>query len=135
MGVTWDGLAELREELRNMPKELTDEAGGIVRSSAESAAADAEAGYPSRTGDLKSRMRVTVENGGQFGVAVVVKNTSPLAQIFENGTQARHTSLGANRGAMPPGHVFVPAMIRRRRQMYERLKALLVSKGLTVTET
>lgn len=131
--VTWDGLAELREQLRNLPADLTDEARDIVTDTANAAAAEVEAGYPSRTGDLRSKVRVVVEHGGQFGVSVVVKNTSPLAQIFESGTQARHTALGANRGAMPPGRVFVPVMVRRRRVMYERLQEILTRRGLTVS--
>jgi hypothetical protein len=48
----------------------------------------------------------------------VVINTSPHAGIFERGSQARHTALGANRGSMPPNPIFSATMIRTRRGLY-----------------
>jgi hypothetical protein len=62
-----------------------------------------------------------------------IVSKSPLAFIYENGTQVRHTELGYNRGRMPPAHVFVPAMIRHRKRMYELLREMLKRKGLKVT--
>jgi hypothetical protein len=62
-----------------------------------------------------------------------VVNRSPHAWMFENGTQARHTAIGANRGAMPPGHVFIRIAIIKRKQMYAQLRGLLERHGLKVT--
>lgn len=127
----WQGLEELKAQLRALPSELAAEASEIVLSSAQGAKNDMQ--YPRRTGNLADHVTVSTVAVGQFGAGAIVKNTSPHAAIYENGTQARHTAIGANRGSMPPGHVFVPAVVRRRRQMYERLKALLVAHGLAVT--
>jgi hypothetical protein len=38
-----------------------------------------------------------------FSAGAIVINRAKHAAIFENGTQARHTAIGANRGSMPPG--------------------------------
>jgi hypothetical protein len=129
--VTWTGLAELRDELRRLPAELAGEASGIVLGAAEGAAADMD--YPRRTGDLADKLKVETVSSGPFGAGARFVNTSKLAHIFENGSQVRHTAIGANRGSMPPGHVFVPAVVRRRRTMYEQLKALLTRHGLQVS--
>lgn len=132
--LVFNGLAELRAELRQLPAELAGEAGEIVSGAAEGAKNDIVEAYPERTGNLRSRVTVSRTAGsGLYGVAAIVKNTAKHAWIFENGTQARHTDIGANRGAMPAGHVFIPAVIRRRRQMYERLKGLLTKHGLVVS--
>ena len=46
---------------------------------------------------------------------------------------ARHTALGANRGAMPPGHTFIRIDVEERRAMYEDDFAPCSSRpGLTV---
>lgn len=129
----WDGLEELRAELRRLPEDLTGEASHIVEASANAAAADIKQGYPHRTGNLRKGVTVTHFDKGKFSAGAIVKNTAPHANLFEVGSQARHTAIGANRGSMPPGHVFVPAVIKRRRQMYSRLKELLVRKGLSVS--
>jgi hypothetical protein len=131
--VVWNGLAELREALRNLPEELTGEAGHIIEGAANAAAADVKAAYPVRTGNLRDHVFVSHQDKGRFSAGAVVKNTAKHAWLFENGTQARHNDLGANRGSMPPGHVFIPAMIKRRRIMYQQLRALLERHGLKVT--
>lgn len=128
---TFDGLEELKQALRNLPKELAEEASTIVQASGRDAMANMN--YPERSGNLKGKLKMEATSEGPYGAGVVVKNTDPIAYVFENGSQARHTAIGANRGAMPPGHVFVPAITRARRVMYEKLKALLVEHGLTVT--
>jgi hypothetical protein len=76
---------------------------------------------------------VSHQDKGRFSAGAIVKNTAKHAWIFENGTQARHNDLGANRGSMPPGHVFIPAVIKRRRIMYQQLRALLERHGLKVS--
>lgn len=129
--VTIDGLDELRSALRNLPRDLEEEAGEIVLNAAHEAKAHIR--YPRRTGKMASRLVVRTLSGGSFGAAAEVRNTDPLAHIFERGSQARHTRIGANRGSMPPGNVFVPVVIRKRREMFEKLKALLVRHGATVS--
>jgi hypothetical protein len=132
----FDGLQELRASLRRLPKELRDEAEEIVFGSANDAASDIKAGYEAhrRSGELADKVSVQQLKGeGTAFAGALIQNKSKLAFIFENGTQVRHTAIGANRGAMPPGHVFVPAVIKRRREMYDKLRALLRGKGLKVT--
>lgn len=131
--VHWSGLDELREALRHLPDELTADASGIVEGAANGAEVDIHAGYPERTGNLRNHLTKTHFERGKFSAGVILKNTSPHASIFENGTQARHTAIGANRGAMPAGHVFIPAVAKARRRMYDQLKQLLVRHGLTVS--
>lgn len=131
--IVFEGMDELRQQLRNLPTDLGGEAAHIIEASANAAAATIKAGYPARTGNLRDHVYVTHERT-QFGAIGIVKNTAKHAWIFENGTQARHTDLGANRGSMPAGHVFVPAVIRERKRMYEDLKDLVVRHGLEVTD-
>ena len=73
-----------------------------------------------------------IGSGTHYGAALIVKSTAKHAYIFENGTQVRKNAKGANRGAMPPGRVFVPTVIRKRKQMLQELKYLLVQAGLDV---
>lgn len=130
--LVFDGLAELRAALRQLPQELTGEGSHIVEGAANGAAAEIKGKYPRVTGHLIDGVEVDFVHG-QFVAGAIVRNKAKHAFIFENGTQVRHTELGANRGAMPPGHVFVPAMIRKRRRMYEDLKAMLTRHGLQVS--
>jgi hypothetical protein len=133
--LTFEGASEFLAALRRLPEELTGEAGSIVVQSASDAAQDVRGAYQSRqrTGKLANGVKVTQDAVGRFGVTATVRSTAPHAHLFEVGTQARHTAIGANRGSMPAGHAFVPAMVRHRRRMVQRLKALLEKKGLEVT--
>lgn len=129
---TFDGLAELKRALTTLPADLSTEASAIVYANADLAAQEIRVAYPKRTSNLANHVTVT-RAAGSLSTTATVKNTAKLAWIFENGTQARHTDLGANRGSMPPGHVFIPTMVRRRRIMYDVLKRLLTAHGLLVT--
>lgn len=133
--LVFDGLADLKAALRNLPAELTGEASNLVTATANAAAVEIRSGYAkhTRSGRLQGGVIVTRVNQGKYAAGAIVKNTAPHAVIFENGTQARHTALGANRGSMPPGRVFVPVVMRKRREMYQALKALLERKGLLVS--
>ena len=131
--IVWSGLDEFGAQLRVLPAAVTTEAGPIVLGAATDAKAAMQ--YP---GDLGARVYVKTLPAGPFAAKVGIANPHPLANIFEDGTEARHY-LTKKRGVthltgrMPPGHVFVPAVIRARRAMYEALKALLVQHGLTVS--
>lgn len=129
----FDGLAELREQLRNLPAELTAEASRIVDGAANGAAAEIKAAYPVYTGNLRDHLVVTHTEGGKWSAGAIVKNTAKHAWLVEHGSQARHTDIGANRGSMPARPIFVPAVMRARRRMYESLKQLLVRNGFQVS--
>jgi hypothetical protein len=130
-----DGLAELRAALRSLPAALAGEASGIVTAAAQNAKADMH--YPRVTGDLADGLDVATVSAGEYGAGALVTNSSKHATIFENGTEARHyfTVNGVRKetGRMPPGHVFIPAVVRRRREMYAQLKAMLERHGLEVS--
>ncbi len=133
--VSWYGLDALRAELRRLPEDLKAEGGEIVLRRATAAESRVVAGYEAhrRTGNLASHVSIVVQASGPLGSVVVVKSTARHAALFEIGTQARHTSLGANRGSMPAAHVFVPVMVQERRTMYEELAELLRRHGLAVS--
>lgn len=135
----WSGLDELKLALQRLPADLTSDASEIVEGAANRAAFEARAAYPLRTGHLKKGVQLRSIRPGGFVVGTQVLNRAPHATIFEYGTQARHyfTKRGKTHltGRMPPGHVFVPIMIQRRRVMYEQLKSLLVRNGAVLTGT
>jgi len=126
----WEGLEELRAALRTLPADLAGEAYHIVDGTVNAAAGEIKAGYP--PGELQDKLDWDTTTDG-FGVRGIIQNTSPIAWLFEHGTQARHTALGLNRGAAPAAHVFVPAIVRQRLKMYDALKAMLERHGLVVS--
>ncbi len=130
--LTLGGFNELREALRNLPEHLAHEAGAIVTQHAEAAAAQIRNAYPARTGNLKRGVKVDRATVQGAGASARVRSTAKHSFIFEHGTQARHNAIGANRGAMPPGNVFVPVVVRERRAMIDDLVALVEREGLTV---
>lgn len=132
--IVFGGMDEFKAALRNLPAHLTQEATGIVNGHADAAAAKIIEAYPTGpTGDLKAGVRVEHLSASAGGVIARVRNSAFLAYIYENGSQARHTAIGANRGAMPPGNVFIPIAIRERRAMVDDLIAMVRREGLVVT--
>lgn len=138
--VVWEGLDELRAQLRAMPAELAAEGGGIVDGAADVAHAEILAAYERHrySGDLAAH--VTRGRGtavGRFGASTIIKSNAAHAWLFENGSQARHyiTKNGVRHltGRMPPANIFVPITQRRRRGMYDALAAMLERHGLRVT--
>jgi hypothetical protein len=132
-----DGLDELIEQLRQLPRELTDEASSIMEAFAQKAEREIYNAYPDVTGDLRDHLSTKTERT-EFGVIVTVKNSSKLAYIYENGTAARHYITKRNgvkhlTGAMPVGNAFIPPMSRNRRAAYEAIAKLMEAKGLEVT--
>lgn len=131
----WNGLDELRESLRHLPETLKAEAAHIVEGAANGAEVDMRAGYPA--GELRDGVRVTHFSGGKFSAGAIVKSTSKLAWLYENGSEARHyVTVRGNRhltGKMPAKHVFIPAAMRARRRMYQQLKEMLQRQGLKVS--
>jgi hypothetical protein len=133
--VWWEGLAELQEQLRELPARLVEEATAIAVANAESAKDEIYTAYPKRTGNLREHLSVTIASASALGVDVVLRNSAKDARWFEKGTQTRQTHLGANRGAMPAGNIFWPRFYRWRRQMWDDWAAMLEREGLTVTGT
>lgn len=137
--IVWDGLAELRAELRKLPSDLTGEAVHPIEAAANSAAATVKSVYGQHavSGHLRDSVVVESRASSHFGVTLVVLSKDPIAWIFDNGSQARHWVSGKSTGTMwgrtPPTHTFVSTMIRERKRMYEQLKDLLRRHGLWVS--
>lgn len=139
--IVWNGLEELRAQLRNLPADCAEEASGIVDEAAREAQATIEAGYPVVSGRLRAGLRVTHVHEGKYAAGAVLKNTAKHAWLYDNGSEARHYVSGGGArhatgkmwGRRPPTHLFVRTVIRARRRMYEKLKGLLTRKGFTVS--
>lgn len=136
VGVKWSGLDELTRDLTQLTPAVVEQADGIVNAHAHKAADAIVSAYPERTGKL--RQGVTVRETSSKGrrpdtPRYTVANSAPLAHIFEYGTQARHTEIGADRGVMPAGKIFIPFAIRERGAMLNDLRELLRAQGATVT--
>lgn len=129
----WTGLTELRAAIAALPAELTGEAEKIVTGHANAAGVAIRSGYGFKTGTLRRGVTVEVKATKTLAVNARIASTAPHAWIFENGTEARKTKHGWNRGRMAPGRVFIPAMIRYRQRLYTDLAALLERHGLRVT--
>lgn len=135
---TFVGLEELKAEIRALPANLRDEANGIVRDMAETAADSVRAGYSSHvvTRNLLKGVRTKKKSTGAYGVSYQVASTAPHATIFERGTQARHyiTKNGKKHltGRMPAFNIFGPVMARHRRFLFDELWTLLTKHGLLV---
>lgn len=135
-----NGIKDLKEALRMLPEELTDEGGSIVRFHALAAAGRIRAGYPARTGNLRNGVAIETDTSGfgsRYGVRYTVVQKARHAYIYEYGTVARHyytkkRGVEHATGAMPAGNVFVPVMIDVRQRMQDDLVWLLVRKGLAV---
>lgn len=132
--VRFEGLDELRAALRQLPEELRNDALALVIQTGDEAADTIRAAYEASrvSGNLARGVKTASIPAGRFGAAVAVRSTAKHAFIFENGTQTRKTQLGANRGAMPPGRVFVPIMIRHRRMLHHLLVDLVQRAGFEV---
>jgi len=129
--LTLEGGDEFAAWLFGLPSRLSEKGHRIVTDTTERAAAEMVAAYPRRTGTLKGSIKTTfIETKGS--TRGIVTNTAKHALLFEVGSEARHTALGANRGSMPPGKVMTVIAPRRRKQMNEELFAEVREEGLTV---
>lgn len=135
--LVWNGLEEHIDALRRLPAELAAEAGRLVEDAATAAAVAIRFGYGQHrySGNLQDHVIVSTAQAGIYGAGAVVKSTAKHAWLFEHGTEERHTDLGQPRGRMPPGNVFIPAIVRERELLKRQLAALLERHGLTVTVT
>jgi hypothetical protein len=131
----WTGFQALVDQFATLARDLTTEAAPEVETAAQSAKSAIYSGYPTRTGDLKNHLAVVLHTDATRTEAVVI-NTSPHAAVFERGSQARHTAIGANRGSMPANPLFSATMMRWRRGLYTGpIPRVLETMGLTVHGT
>ena len=150
MSVTWTGLESFKQELRNLPAELTGEASNIVIEAAKTTERETKAVYPigpqgspksnsgNPPGGLRRGVTTTVEAINRGGVSARVKSNAKHAHLFENGTGLRRNRHGASRGKMPQApdaQRMIPIAIRARRQMYVKLIDMVQRHGLVVTQS
>jgi hypothetical protein len=131
-GVKLDGVDELMRDLTHMPAEIRAEAMDIVRETTEGAASEITHTYPSRTGNLRNRIRTLYP--ASAALVGVIRSMAPHSHLFEFGTKQRQNKAGANRGRMPRADIFVPIVQKWRERMYTRLLTLLANKGFLVSE-
>lgn len=126
-------LEALRLDLLKLPEDLADKAQGRIVQAVRLSSSRIQISYPrGQSGDLAGKVKISVERNGP-SVVGIVKNTSKIGYIFENGSANRYTDKGAFRGAMPPGHVFIPIVAQERRKMYADLKEIVAEAGLEVS--
>lgn len=126
----WHGMAEQLEAMRQLPDRLKAEAVHLAEARGNRAVLAIKTGYPVRSGELRNGVEMEVLEEGRFGVRVRVRNTTWYSWLYDEGTAVRDFD-GANRGAMPAAHVFVPPIVRERRALFvEDFAALLTENGL-----
>lgn len=134
--LTFDGLDELREELRHLPADLTEKGISIVTEHAQAAERAIETGYPiGPTGTLRRRVVLERSPSLKNSCSFAVRSQAPHANIFERGTVQRHTKKGWNRGRMPQqpeSERLIPKAIRIRKRMTDALIELVRSEGFEV---
>jgi len=114
-GVRWDGMDTFKQELQLLTSDLVSEAEGILLSSAFDAADALRSAYPYVEGGLIRGVTVEPSRGVTLAGATV-KNLAPHAKIYEDGTVARETHQGYNRGRMLGTPTFRPITARYRDQ-------------------
>lgn len=132
----WDGLKELAEELRNLPADSQGEAAKIVEAEVNSAFVTIKRVYDAHrfTGTLSKRLTISpLKVRGQFTTGLVLRSGSPLAWLFDNGSQVRHyvTEHGVKHltGRMPARPVFARTVGFAKRQIRQALKDMMLRRG------
>jgi len=127
------GLDELRDALRQLPADLTQEATAIVWAHAEAAQQKIAAAYPVNTGNLVRGLTIDRRQAG-YSTSAILRNRAKHAYIYEHGSEMRYTDAGVSRGKMPPGRVFIPIAVRHRHLMTSALIDLVRRAGFTVSD-
>lgn len=130
--VTHTGLREELAAIESLADDCQGEAMHIVEGAANGAAVDVRTAYGAHVFSGKLQERVLVED---IPNGKVVKSGSPLAYIFEFGSEARHyvTKRGITHevGAMPAAHIFVTIMVRTKRRMQRDIISMIWRHGAT----
>ena len=106
---TWRGMDAYRQSLLGWPAEVADQARPILEGHAHAAYAQIYAGYPVVTGRLRAGLTLADTSPSALHPRWTLENAVYYAKIFEAG--------GATlAGAKPQGKVFVPIVVRERRE-------------------
>lgn len=130
--MVWHGLEEFRAQLRQVPKNCSGESARIIEGGVNGAFVTISTVYGKHryTGTLQDRLTITpMRQKGELTTGLVLKSGSPLAWIFDNGTQARHWKSGKSTGKMwartPPTHIFLKTIIKTRREITDKLHGMV----------
>lgn len=131
--VTHSGLREELMAIESLADDCAVEAMHIVEGAANGAAVDVRTAYGNHVFSGKLQDRVFVDD---IPNGKVVRSASPLAFIFEFGSEARHYLTKKNgviheTGAMPAAHIFVTVMVRTKRRMVRDLISMIWRHGAT----
>ena len=133
----FEGLAELKQALRDLPGQFNTEASKLALGAATGAAHDIRRGYPRTAESLAQAVTVTADHPSTFAAGATIKVRHPLAWIFESGTEDRRylTSSGKQHrtGRIKEGHFIVPVIMRARVRYYQQLREMLRRAGLIVS--
>lgn len=136
--VVWNGLAEYKAELKQLPTELTGEAAKVIEGEVKGAyvAISGVYGRHRHTGTLQKRLKIApLKIKGNETTGLELKSGSPLAWLFDNGSQARHWASGKSTGRMwgrtPPTHIFAKTVGIAKRDIVRLLKAMVLRRGAT----
>ena len=147
--LTLRGVSQLTEDLRRLPEQLRDEGRQIAQGHLDAAESTIRSAYARMTasgtrrekgrapGNLEAglgqRQLTAAGQAARFGVKLRLENRAPHAYLVEVGTELERDYRGAPRGRMPAAKIFLPTVIRARRDMTADLVALLERAGLRVS--
>jgi hypothetical protein len=128
----WRGLDELAEALRTLPDSVQREAEGIVRDTATLHVAAARVEFPAPGRDLTGNLRAGNIIEAEGPLTYRVRNVAPHAWLYEHDHAARGVGPNAPDGRVRGRYVFVSSARDLRRQMLDRLRALvpLLARGV-----
>lgn len=135
MSVVIDGLDELLQELTNAPKEIRQEAFGILREETEGARSEIATEYSRRSKSGTLASRVETYYPAESALIGIVRSTAPHSHLIEFGTKQRFTKRygnkrqAVNRGAVEGDKVTPKIAQRHRDQLYRRLADMLERRG------
>lgn len=122
------GLTEFRQALRNLPEDLSQEAGAIVQAHAEMAKQEIQRAYPEGpTGNLRHGVTVN-RTDSRFSSRAIVRSRAQHAWLFEHGVRGPKRS----RRVVPEDQKMVPIAIKRRHMMTRALIELVRRAGFQV---
>jgi hypothetical protein len=139
--VVWSGLKEYYAELKQLPDACTGETEKLIEGEVNGAYTTVSQVYGAHrhTGTLQKRLTIApLKRKGQFIAGRELRSGSPIAWLFDNGSQARHWASGKSTGTMwgktPPTHIFAKTVAKARRALTLQYKAMLLRRGAkTVT--
>lgn len=130
--MVWTGLEEFKAALAQLPEACLGEAEKAIESEANAAYVTIAAVYGAHIHTGTLRRLLTLSPLKRTGVVsgLQLRSGSPLAYIFDAGTEARHWKKnGKYTGRMPPTWIFSRTVGRARRNLTQRFKEMLLRQG------